>query len=494
MDRARVPRDALVVLACAAFVAALAVAAVVAGPGPQRLWRRYLTLLVRDGLDVREALIGAGVRHWVDPRTARVSFTVFSGREQVSLAELTTRLDPLDPRLDPYMRSLSAWFAAEAGWGVVYVRLDRPAPLLVVGLLARMPPYGRTWRIADWAPATGLASVVAAAALVVFAALGRLRGRPAIAALSIAAAGWVPALARGGPSDLAAFFLLAAAWMPGIPEALDAARDRLIRPGDPRGTRLSDFAPFAAALAVAIAVRVVTEEPVVPLALLAAAFPAGAAAAVALERLRQSLGQHAVFQPLRLAARRDPDPPVAARLRGLVPLALALPILAFGLLPGPEMRVPAPQRIRGAHAYSWRVLERLWTEGAASAIPDLADYVVHVAYQGALAYGRPYGFPTADVILPAFVPGQEPGRIQRTEEVVIRYDDEWLKQTLAQPLPGSVERLLLDQRSPVRVKYTALGTVSAGVLLWNGLMMALYGALVFLPLESLRRGAHDRLR
>ncbi len=484
----------LVILACAGVVAALAFAAVVVGPGPQRLWRGYLTLLVRKGVDPRQALTAAGVRHWVEPRTARVSFTVFSGWEQVSVAELPTRLDPLDPRLDPYMRSLPAWFEAEGGWDVVYARLQRAAPLLVIGLLAAMPRYGRDWRIADWAPATGLASVVAAAALVALSAFGRVRGRPAIVALAIAAAGWVPALARGGPSDLAAFFLLAGAWMPAIPEALDAARDRLIRPGDPRGTRLSHFALFAAALAVAIAVRIVTEEPVFPLVLLAAVFPAGATAAVALERLQQSFGQHPVFQPLRLAARRDPDPSFAARLRGLVPLALALPILAFGLLPGPGVRVPAPERVRGAREYSWRVLEQLWTEGTQSVLPDLADYVVHVAYQGALAYGRPYGFPVADVIVPAFVPGAEPGRIHRTEEVVIRYDDAWLKEALGQPQPGSVERLLLDQRSPVRVKYTALGAVSAAVLLWNGLMMALYGALVFFPLESLRRGWHDRLR
>ena len=230
------------------------------------------------------------------------------------------------------------------------------------------------------------------------------------------------------------------------------------------------------------------------LLLLAAAFPASAAAAAALERGSQALGQHLVFRPLSLASRREPDPPFAARLRGLLPLALALPILAFGLLPGPGVRVPAPQRLRGARAYTWPALRRLWTESAASPLPDLADYVVHVAYQEAVAYGRPYGFPSADVVVPAFVPGSDPRRIERRDEVVVRYDDAWLARTLAEPRPGSVERLLLDQRSPVRVKYTALGAASPRVLLWNSLLIALYGALVFFPFESFRRGGYDRGR
>jgi hypothetical protein len=120
--------------------------------------------------------------------------------------------------------------------------------------------------------------------------------------------------------------------------------------------------------------------------------------------------------------------------------------------------------------------------------------VVHVAYQGALAYGRPYGLPASDEVLQGFAPGREPGRIEGRDEVVVRYDDEWLEKTLAEPPRGSVERLLLDQRSPVRVKYTALGSTSPGALLWNSFLTALYGALVFFPFHSFGRGGHDLRR
>ncbi len=488
MDRAQTLRDTLVLCCCAALIALLSVTALVVGPGPQRLWRGYLTLLVRKGIDPAEAMERAGMRAWVDAKRARVAFTVFSGLETVSAAQLDSRLDPLDPRFDPYMRSLAAWFEAGGGWSLVYVRLDRPAPLAVIGLLARMPGYGRQWRIGDWAPATGLASVVVAVSLVLCAGLGRIRGRGGIAALAAAAAGWAPRLAGGDPSDLAAFLLLSAAWMPAIPEALDTARAFLIRPGDTRGPWLPRFALFGAALAFAIVARTVTGQPVVSLLILACAFPAGAAAAAALERGSRAFTQHSVFRPLRLSAQREPDLPFAVRLRGLLPLLLALPIVAFGLLPGPGARVPAPQRLPGARAYSWPVLQRLWTEGTASGLPDMADYVVHVAYQEALAYGRPYGFPTGDVVVAAFVPGRDPGRIERREQVVVRYDDAWLARALAEPAAGSVERLLLDQRSPVRVKYTALGALPPGALLWNSLMIALYGALVFFPLRLVRVG------
>ncbi len=111
---------------------------------------------------------------------------------------------------------------------------------------------------------------------------------------------------------------------------------------------------------------------------------------------------------------------------------------------------------------------------------------MHVAYQEALPYGRPYGFPVGDVLLPTYEAGREPGGVRGNDELVIRYDDHWLARAFEDAARGSVERLLLDQSSPVRVKYTALGASSPGLLLWNGLMIALYGALVLFPPAPLR--------
>ncbi len=506
LNKAQALSDALVALACAALLAGLAAAAHAFDPAAHGLWRGYLTLVAREGVDTREALARAGVRTWVDAREAEAAFTVFRGLEQVSVADLEARFDPLDPRFDPYMRSLGAWFDAGGGWSVVYARLDRPAPLLALRLLLSLPGYGSRWRIADRAPAAGVVSLVAAGFLVVCFGMSRRRDHARTGAIAFAFAAWAPALARGDLSDLAAFLLLATAWTPSLPEALDAGRASLARGGAARMPPLSRLAPFAVVLGLVAAARLAANASplalpaLASLAAQAAVFPAAALLAGAVERAAASMQPHPVFRPLRLVSDRGDGEAVqpAARLLGLLPLGLAIPMLALGLARPPEPRVPAPARIAGARAYTWPVLERLWTEGAASPLPDLADYVVHVAYQEALPYGRPYGFPVGDVVLPTYAAGLEPGGVRGNDELVIRYDDSWLSRALSEPAAGSVERLLLDQRSPVRVKYTALGAASPGLLLWNGLMIALYGALVLFPLETrsappLRReGAPDR--
>ncbi len=506
MNKAQALSDALVALACGALLAGLAAAARALDPAAHWPWKGYLTLVVREGVDYREALARCGVRTWVDAREAKAAFTVFRGLERVSVADLQARFDPLDPRFDPYMRSLGAWFDAGGGWSVVYARPHRPAPLLAMRLLVRLPGYGSRWRIADRAPAAGAVSLLAAAFVVVVFGMGRRRDRAGTAAMAFAFAGWAPALARGSPSDLAAFLLLAIAWTRSLAEALDAGRAALARGGAARMPPPSRLAQFGVVLGLSAAARLATNPWPLALPALAAlaartaVFPAAALLAAAVERVAASIRPHPVFQPLRLVSDRGDDDAVqpGVRLFGLLPLGLAIPMLALGLAPVPGVRVPAPTPIPGARAYTWPVLERLWTEGAASPLPDLADFVVHVAYQEALPYGRPYGFPVGDVVLPTYAAGLEPGGVRGNDELVIRYDDSWLSRALGEPAAGSLERLLLDQRSPVRVKYTSLGAASPGLLLWNGLMIALYGALVLFPLETrralpLRReGAPDR--
>jgi hypothetical protein len=504
LNRPQALSGALVALEFAALVAGLAAASLALDTAAHGLWRGYLTLVTGEGVDYRGALARLGVRTWVDAREAKAAFTVFHGLEQVRVADLEGRFDPLDPRFDPYMRSLGAWFDAGGGWSVAYVRLDRPAPLLTAGLLVTLPGYGSRWSIADRAPAAGIVSLIAAALLVVVFGMARPQDRAATAAMALALAGWAPALSRGSPFDLAVFLLLATSWARGLAAALDAARAALAPGGAVRMPPPPRLAPFGAAAALAVAARLAAGASLpalAALAALAAIFPAATLLAVAVERAGASTRPHPVFQPLRLVSRRgDEEPaPRSVRLLGLLPLGLAVAALALGTGRAPHLRVPAPDRIAGARSYTWPVLERLWTEGAASPLPDLADYVVHIAYQEALPYGRPYGFPVGDVVLPTYAAGRGPRGVQGNDELVIRYDDFWLSRALGDPVAGSVERLLLDQRSPVRVKYRSLGDASPGLLLWNGLLIALCGALVLFPLGTggvlLRPGgASDRPR
>ncbi|HET6486461.1 MAG TPA: hypothetical protein VFH83_08570, partial [Spirochaetia bacterium] len=97
-------------------------------PRPSQPWRRYHTILVRSdsqGPDGMEGLVrrlkaaaGPGV---VTELTAPVDFWDFSGVATVAYARLDSRLDPLDPRRDPYLNGLRSYLrtaGASAEWRI----------------------------------------------------------------------------------------------------------------------------------------------------------------------------------------------------------------------------------------------------------------------------------------------------------------------------------------------------------------------------------------
>ena len=80
-----------------------------------RAWRGYYT--VNAGPSARERLALLGPAGVVSRRTATVSFNAFSGHQTVVVADLAGRLDPADPRRDPYLTNVEGYFQSRDGAG-----------------------------------------------------------------------------------------------------------------------------------------------------------------------------------------------------------------------------------------------------------------------------------------------------------------------------------------------------------------------------------------
>lgn len=453
-DSARVP---LLVLLVGLLLAALWLPfAPFSLPRSTRLWRGYQTLLVRVGSSAEHALpaalrrLGAGV---VSEQTTTVDFYDFSGQSRTRLADLSRRLDPEDPRHDPYMDRIKGYFnvtSSRADWRVAYIPA-RSGPLAVFLTLRPFlgPSWAGGWRLAELDPVERLiacAAVLAFAVILSASTTKRRRGTMLLGVLG--AALWVPAVVNGPSGVLALCLIVLTAWLPLAYEWLLVVRGET--PGVRQtargvvaflGTAAGGVTVFLALAGFSVSALTLCISPVAGSLLLLGALPLSRASVEAW-RVRRA----------RVAIPHVPTGADPQRGRFLA-IIVGLSALALsGLLPlarGGACPVPVP--LIGVKDFSWHSLQRLQARGLGDRLPDISDYVAHEAYQQGLGYGRKWAFPLEDerVYEREYLLDQSSGVIQARLRTVKVFDSPWLAAAVSRPAPGSVEALLAAQGRPV---------------------------------------------
>lgn len=350
--------------------------------------------------------------------SAPVRFTTFDGLSEHPADRLAQRLDPVDPRFDPFLRSVAGYFVAMASSGddlrLSYLRTDLPPAGVLLRLAVSSP--AATLAVLDVDArrrllAAGMVAAIALAELSVRLAAGRIAAAIAIAGMTVPWA--VAVLNAGGMAVIAA-----AAVLPTL---------RRFIAGGPRAA-----GGAAAVIAVVTAASLLLGGTLTGLAVAVAAL---GSVAVALTRWRSRSTQPG-----------DPG----GRRAGAAVLSAALVALATVLATAgasvPAVRVPAPDA--GDATVTWDGLARLglWDPGRGG-LPTAADYVTHVAYQEGLPYGRPYRLPAEGerLTVSSFRFDAEARRLLRYERVLATYDRRWLERVTTEAVGAG--RLLLDAGS-----------------------------------------------
>ena len=499
----------------------------------RQVWRGYYTLLIRDdaaaapGRAAEEAaqrLRAAGFDAVVTAATARERVTTFGGYEWVAIADLPARLDPLDPRYDPYLRRVAGWFAAETRAGaaqVIYVASALPPGYFAARVGWALRHAGVRWRSADlpW-PQTGMALLLFAAGAALM--VGRLDPCAPRWWRLLLALPWVPLIVHGAlPAAFAALPAFAAAcWWAG--PVMGAAPRAAGRRRGGRHAAAALLVQLGSVVALGLAAPDQPPGSGSPLALLPAAdlrrvaiyLLAGGAWSVALigagllgrllpapAAVARWRGGEASVRSVSAAQPQGTAPAGAgggsavaaagrgARLRGgLVPsLALCLLGIAMVLPAGRGELIPRPLPVAAGAGFRLAELSALDT-GGGRALPALSHYAAHAAYQETLQYGRPFALPAPDerVTVDHYRRGGD-GRVQHAAVEVARFSDDWLQALLAAAPPASVPALLAAQGRPVAVQYAPPPTPAPpAAAAWLALTLLLAGAM--LPLRRRQRG------
>ncbi|HUI72561.1 MAG TPA: hypothetical protein VL354_18720 [Spirochaetia bacterium] len=454
-------------------------------PKPTGLWRGYHTLVVRSGSPARAALpavvgeLGSGV---VSELTTTVDVYDFSRLVRFPYQQLARRLDPFDPRRDPYIDRLAEYFSftdAQASYHCLYIPARTTSLSLYVRLWRLLGPPGRTgWRLADFDGVEKVCSMIGVIAFSGLLGLGVGRSRRGLTGLSIVMSVlWLPAVITGGPSILALSLLSLTFCLPLLRARLASfERSR----GDLHVTgRLLAFSVavcvaslgvffFLNGLSFGLAMQSV--GPWICSFALVFLAPSLARAADGLQKAR-------VFTSVPFV--RNGRDPLKGRQRALI---VALFVLAISVLV-PLVRggaFPSPVRISGVREFSWDALARLQQGTRLDRLPDFSDFVAHEAFQQTIGFGASVGLPHPDerVYRQEYLVDPDSGTIHARLQTVKVFDQTWLASVKADPVPGSVESLLLAQGRPVAAEIRGPTGLLAGELAFVALAFCAFLVLL----------------
>lgn len=458
-----------------------------------QLWNGYYTILIKRGTAYRDFIAQGGwnrilkdsdaAGRVISETTQTVEFSSFEGLDSVRVDHLDGRFDPLDPRLDPYMKRLIHFFKDSGKWMRFYVPSRTPAFRFFIRLLLVFPGYGRNWRLADFDIYGKTLSLLMSVIFLIILYFTKRQFQHRWVLL-LGYAPWFFALVSGDFYDLISFYLLFSAWYLVIEDSLDMAKEYVfsdwLRP-DLESLRYR-YLYLAGVFLLTTLLRMLSGQPgkelVRNFSPVIATFMLTGAYILSVQ-IHYFTHEHLIFSPIRIIGGSRGK----SREGCIVGMCLLVVVTPFLLLvggPTSKLSVPVPTSLAGSSSFSWRALELLWQSKGRNPeqvrLPDIAEYVVHTAFQEGLAYGQSYSFPARGSVLTVsnFREDRRNHRIMKTSQIVATYDEDWLAKALDHPGPGSVERMLLDQSKPVSIVLQPVGSVLPGFSLWKSSVLFLF--------------------
>ncbi|MFO8042505.1 MAG: hypothetical protein R6U25_04815 [Alkalispirochaeta sp.] len=421
---------------------------------------------------------------------ASVLIEDFDGGAEVLIANLSQRLDPDDPRLDPFSTALITLFrGGPATDPVAIIYLDRSGSMVSRWMELERYLAGIDFYLLGWQPVLPVAAgaVVFLSLLPVLFALRRRRGS-AVAVLLVTTIYTV----RAGPDSVIPAVLAGLAWAYWNAQSYELEREWLNYGRIGRLER--EHAPALILLLAAGAALVATAPTLASGGGVMAALVGIWSVEVATHRWRVRRSEHPLFAPRRILRARVTFPGLLPALS--IGAAGSVALLTLGMiLGGPvgELSAPVPEHLavgqpageRAAHHVEANEdLERI-VEGMRALSPvdeplSTAGYVAHRWYQETLIYGGRYEVPSLDQALELQRLRRGPTGLEAYQSEVGRFNQEWISQQFSTP-PGSAYRLFIEERGAFRIRFQPLRFAVVDVLTYGrraGLLLIPFIALV----------------
>ncbi|MBN1699594.1 MAG: hypothetical protein JW881_18890 [Spirochaetales bacterium] len=444
------------------------------------LWKGYYTLVLDTPGEIApvcERLARVpGITGVVSKDTSRVTFNNLETLEEITVSELESRLDPLDPRNDAYMKSLHRYFLNSDGCGVIYVktRLNRVLFSLTAGGIVN------TRSITMSSPDVRLHeqflyfffALIFAVCFIFF----RERKSPHKAPAILGLFPWLMFTLSGDMVSLVCFFIIYPAWFRFYRESSLAIDNRILYQWDmgTNGRFIKSGLIAGGALFSAFVIRLLQGGGAGLFSLLFVAFASASLSVFTLLfRLRkETQREHRLFTPVRLfpLSRKSFNKGITngfhfhgetmAADAALLAIVACCFILMYVVMGGSsDTGLPLPLRQDGSDAISYQGLIELEKTKRREYLPDLSDYVSHRFYQEGISDGAVYGFPALheEILTGEYREESGDGSIVQTLKTRHTCDEAWLDAVIGSIKENSIEELLFLQQRPLHVSAGSAG-------------------------------------
>jgi hypothetical protein len=435
------------------------------------VWSDWSLLLVAPGEDHRQvlSLLENNGIETVSRYNQTIRLQDYGRMKTILLNDYENLLEPLDPRIDPYMRNLDQYFTARDGngteWEIFY--LFRGDSLVAADQLTRILEDSLiTYALPERENHNSLVFSLLGLLFFLFLALTSPAAWKEVLLYSLP---WLTALATGDPellfsNNLAAYGMLLlgrearSLWKHQIeyPVEVPHLLKHFIKTAFPGGFLL------AGSLVFLLSSRRAGYTPGLLLGMAAHAFLFSAEMAFLVWRSRRRL--HRLFHPLPLVqgGRLFTIPPLGKSALIAVSLIL-LPLTAALMIREADWQMPLPEA--GPRVISWETLAAEWDSSEADQLPGLHDFLAHRAYQEGFFYGGGYEFPGAGdkISRSRFTIQNE--KVVEEELSLVDFDNEWFVSSLDPSSVSGIPLILLSQGRVSRVRIRNL-TVRSPEPLW----------------------------
>ncbi len=464
------------------FLATLGRTAHLENPRQDQMWSGWTVLLVdgREDLDSVLPLLNQEGFTAVSRYNQTFQLQDYGRMKTISLIDYETLLEPLDPRIDPYMQGVGEYFSARDAsgetWEIFYINDADSALPHGSELSAVLEESGLTYALPERENHSSRAFSVLG--LMFFLILG-LTNPGAWKEVLFYSLPWIAALGTGEPellfsNNLAAYGMLLMGrdvrrlWKHQIeyPVQVPHLVRQFMKTAFPGGFLL------IGSLAFLVLSRRPGFVPGILLGITAHTALITAEMSFLLWRSRRRL--HRLFHPLPLVQGNKfiTIPPLGQSALIAVSLML-LPLSAELMIRETDWELPLPEPV--SQAISWDNLAHEWAHGAPENLPGLQDFLAHRAYQEGFFYGGVYEFPGAgDKIGRSRFAIQE-GKVIEEEVSLVAFDNEWFVNSLDSSSASGVPQILLTQGRLSRVGVRHW-TIPKPEPLWTG------GSLAFIIL------------
>jgi hypothetical protein len=433
-----------------------------------QIFRGYYTVLVDASIPLSDAVRLAeesGFSEIISSSTARIDYYDFGELSSILLAELDKRFDELDPRVDPYMRSVKNLFFTSCGgrdWNILFVAGSFSPFQVYSRLLKAFRNERAVFQVVEY---DGLKQILFCLFFCLFAGFIICTFRAPKIYLLLGIIPWLTFPLSGSFSLLVSasimylgFSLCIEEWGPVFTYYLNYGIF------DPQKGRVLEACAVWIASGIVSAVLLTTSgQGLLGFIPVLIAF-LGDLALFGCEILRLSARkgrqEHTLFFPVTiLKVKGNSDPRRVVRASVIAALLLLSPLLVLFFDKG-DIPIPAPIDVPQVHSFTRSEMETLWNYGSAGDLPNISSYIAHRAYQEGLLFKGTYGFPEEDeeLSIPSF---RIEGELVRMETVAgIQFTDSWYRGIMRENLHDSIGALLREQKKPYYIQMRPLKTVT----------------------------------